>query len=111
MNKFLISYDQYGNPRPTSYTYRDPIQKENSKWNDILIYDGITYFKIPRISFVSDITGKHYTMFLSDFDRFMKEQGMTGKAIQGSFTYVKKGVGIAVQLIGPINPDLEEGES
>lgn len=74
--------------------------KPNFEFKDTLKYNGYSRgCSSAKIHFFGEITGKHYEMFLSDFDDLMDEFGFNKNVVSGIFTFVKRGANYGIKIV------------
>ena len=102
---FKVYFDNNGDLLHALYGYiqRQGNYKEedNHVFVDRMEYSG---YGGSHIYFKSQMTGRKFHMFLSDFDKMMKQKLMQNNAIEGEFTFTKKGRVQGVRMILPPVP-------
>lgn len=91
LHRFYSWYQSQGNFK----------EEDNHVFQDRLEYAG---YAGSHISFKSLMTGRKYHMFLSDFDKMMKDKRMDQNIIEGDFTFTKKGRVQGFKMILPKKP-------
>jgi hypothetical protein len=83
----------YDNGSMAEYDYYKTKLQPNFAFEDLLIYEGYSRGRSSAVlNFTSLNDQKKYSMFLSEFDDFMKESGFEQrKIISGIFCFCKKG--------------------
>lgn len=77
-------------------------EEDNHVFTDRLEYSG---YGGSHIYFKSQMTGRRFHMFLTDFDKMMKAHKMLpGNIIEGEFTFTKKGRVQGFKMILPPKP-------
>lgn len=75
------------------------VWKPNFEFNDKLKYLNYTRGRSSaKIHFKSEITGKEYEMFLTDFDDLMNGQGFNKNIVESIFTFCKRGANYGIKL-------------
>ena len=81
-------------------TVDEVIWKPNFEFEDKFKY--LNYSRgrsSAKIHFKSEITGKEYEMFLTDFDDLMNSQGFNKNVVEGTFTFCKRGANYGIKLV------------
>ena len=92
-NGDMLTYAGHGMMHGTTVTWKD-----NFQWDDNLEYE--SYGKgmsAIHIYFRSLVSGKKYTMFMTDFHDIIKDM-VTGR-LSGTFTFQKRGMNFGVRRI------------
>lgn len=77
--------------------------EEAKDFDDQMEYKEIQEFRkrAGRVYFKSITTGRQYTMYLDDFNKLIKAGKFINNRIEGTFHFIKKSSGQAVQLVLP----------
>lgn len=104
--QLVIWFDQNGNMSDQSivshlaaqYGYKSEDAKD---FDDRMEYEKIYEFrrKSGRAYFKSLITGRQYTMYLDDFHNLIKANRFVNNRIEGTFHFIKRSSGQAIQLV------------
>jgi hypothetical protein len=81
--------------------------EEAKDFDDQMEYIGIQEFRkrAGRVYFKSTTNGRKYTMYLDDFHMLIKAGRFNHNQVEGTFHFIKKSSGQAVQLVLPkVNP-------
>jgi hypothetical protein len=101
--KLLIPFDkrtgefmEYAwSDRPDYYEW-----KENYEWEDILEYIGYSRgCSSVKLHMVSELNGKKYAMFISDFDDILKKHGFSVFGEKHTYTFCKKGANYGIKFV------------
>lgn len=76
-------------------------EEDNRVFIDRMEYHG---YGGSHIYFKSLMTGREYSMFMSDFDKMMKAKKMVDNIIEGEFTFTKKGRVQGFKMVLPVPP-------
>lgn len=103
---FKVYFDLDGNLLYRLYYYQQQQpgsyrEEDNHTFTDRLEYDS---YMGSHITFKSLNSGRKYHMFLSDFDKMMKQKKMDQNVIEGDFTFTKKGRVQGFKMILPAKP-------
>ena len=80
---------------PGSYEW-----KENYEWEDILEYTGYSRGRSSiKLILVSELNGKRYEMFISDFDDVLKKHGFSVFGEKHTYTFCKKGANYGIKFV------------
>ena len=95
--------DQGGYSPNNGYGFKS---EEAKDFQDRMEYDKLYEFrrKSGRAYFRSVTTGRQYTMYLDDFDKLIKAKRFVNNQIEGTFHFIKRSSGQAVQLVLSDNP-------
>lgn len=95
--------DQGGYNPANSYGFKPEDAKD---FDDRMEYEKLYEFrrKSGRAYFRSVTTGRQYTMYLDDFDKLIKAKRFIDNQIEGTFHFVKRSSGQAIQLVLPPTP-------
>lgn len=93
---YQIPFDTAGNQQ--SYLSSGAIMKDNFVFEETMTYRGYDRGRSSATLLFMDSKGKHYSMFLSDFDALMRKKGLTGDTVKGRWTFVKKGMNYGLAL-------------
>lgn len=90
--------DQGGYSPQNTYGFKSEIAKD---FDDQMEYENLYEFRkrSGRVYFKSTTTGRQYTMYLDDFNNIIKEKRFNNNRIQGTFHFIKRSSGQAIQLI------------
>ena len=73
--------------------------KDNYTFETTMIYYGYGRGRSSATIHWVDPIGRKYSMFLSDFDDLMKDNGIECDRVKGEWTFVKKGSNFGVKLV------------
>lgn len=74
--------------------------KENYEWEDILEYTGYGRgCSSVKLKMQSKLTGKQYSMFISDFDALLKKHGFKVFGEKHTYTFCKKGANYGIKFV------------
>ncbi|NJO03870.1 MAG: hypothetical protein HC880_21315 [Bacteroidia bacterium] len=77
--------------------------EEAKDFDDQMEYLNLSEFRrrSGRVYFKSVTTGRKYSMYLDDFNAIIKANRFNDKKIEGTFHFVKRSSGQAIQLVLP----------
>lgn len=92
--------DQGGYNPANSYGFKS---EEAKDFDDQMEYEKLYEFRkrSGRVYFRSTTTGRQYTMYLDDFHNLIKAQKFNNNRIEGTFHFIKRSSGQAIQLVLP----------
>lgn len=92
--------DQGGYNTANSYGFK---AEEAKDFDDQMEYEKLYEFRkrSGRVYFRSTTTGRQYTMYLDDFNELIKAKRFNNNRIEGTFHFVKRSSGQAIQLVLP----------
>jgi len=106
--QLVIWFDQNGDMSDHSivahlapqYGYKSEDAKD---FDDQMEYNELHEFRkrSGRVYFKSTTTGRKYTMYLDDFNKLIKAGKFNNNRIEGTFHFIKKSSGQAIQLVLP----------
>ncbi len=93
ITQFQVHFDKDGNMLHYHSRFHKPAHEEaNAVFYDKLKYNGYSRFSSTvHILFVSDKSGRKFSMFISDFNDIMRANLFNGQFVQGNWCYTKKG--------------------
>lgn len=103
---FTMWFDKKGNllSRPTDYCKKQTNAKSEEgkdfkdSMNFLQVVDG-GQSSAGRVWFISDTTGRAYSMFIDDFDLAIRSKSFINNQIKGTFKFVKRGQSQAIALV------------
>lgn len=73
---------------------------QNKEWHDEIKYNGYHRGRSAAgFNFKSEIDGKNYPMFMTDFDACMRNEMFFKSKLIGTFTFCKRGCNYGIRLI------------
>lgn len=106
--QLLVWFDQKGDMLDqaanmqwaSNYGYKS---EEAKDFDDRMEYEKLYEFrrKSGRVYFRSTSTGRQYTMYLDDFHELIKAKRFNNNQIEGTFHFIKRSSGQAIQLVLP----------
>jgi hypothetical protein len=106
--QLIIWFDQNGNMSDHSVVVhlapQHGYKSEDAKdFDDRMEYENLSEFRrrSGRVYFKSVSTGRRYSMYLDDFNALIKAKRFNNNQIEGTFHFIKRSSGQAVQLVLP----------
>ena len=99
--KLLIPFTKTGGFVEYAWGDRERYEwKENYEWEDILEYTGYSRgCSSIKLILNSELNGKRYEMFISDFDDILKKHGFSVFGEKHTYTFCKKGANYGIKLV------------
>ncbi len=96
----VILADNYATNNPYGKSYKS---EEAKDFDDRMEFIEITdfYRGADRVKIKSVTSGRMYCMFICDFNDCLKAKRLIDNHLEGTFRFVKKGVGQGIKLILP----------
>jgi hypothetical protein len=90
--------DQGGYNTTNTYGFKPEDAKD---FDDQMEFEKLYEFRkrSGRVYFRSTTTGRQYTMYLDDFANIIKEKRFNNNRIEGTFHFIKRSSGQAIQLV------------
>lgn len=92
--------DQGGYNANNTYGFKS---EEAKDFDDQMEYEKLYEYskRSGRVYFRSTTTGRQYTMYLDDFNEIIKAKRFNNNRIDGTFHFLKRSSGQAIQLVLP----------